>query len=143
VVFIPVIAVLLLGVDAWMVVATRGWEAKAEDLRSDSTDLGDTLAHTRADLEFVEAETEVVGDQSTAAEARTGELADEAAQERAQWEAFRDVSYAFEQCAADRLLVVRGLWEHGRAFVADLSAQSVSECAAAQATLDVLLAAGG
>jgi hypothetical protein len=126
-----------------MVIAIEGWQDRADALQSKSTDLGESLAVVRSDIEGAEAEAALLTTQNDAAEVRAAELATEAATERARLDAFTNVSLAFEECAADRLQIVRGLWEHGSGFVASLEAPTAAECAAAQATLDGLVAAGG
>lgn len=143
VVVLPALATLLLGLDAWMVVAIQGWQDQSDTLRSKSVSLGESLAQVQAEVESVEAETELLTVQKSSAEVRVGELTDEAAAERARMDAFLNASLDFGTCATDRLGIIKGLWEHGRGSVADLEAPTSAECAAAQATLDGLMATGG
>ncbi|MBN2176229.1 MAG: hypothetical protein JW722_01055 [Demequinaceae bacterium] len=138
-VFVPLLAALMVGVDAWLVVTLDRWEGDAEHLRTEAAELGRSIGETDASIEEAESEIAMLSTQQSTAALRADELADEAAGEQALSDAFRDVALDLEECVTDRFAIVTGLWNHGRAFVASLATQTASECAAAQATLDRLI----
>ncbi|MCJ7827305.1 MAG: hypothetical protein MUP36_03605, partial [Demequinaceae bacterium] len=92
-----------------------------------------------ADIEEAEAEIVMLDEQQEAAALRADDLSGEAATEQALSDAIRNAALDLETCVTNRFEVVKGLWEHGRTYVATLDAQTNRDCAAAQATLDRLI----
>jgi len=136
--FLISLAVLMVGVDAWMVVALDGWKSEAEDLTAEAESLGLDIADVQAQIEGAEAEIAVLDDQREDATAREHELAGETSAETQLTDDIQGVILDLGKCVTDRLKVVRGLWEHGSGYVATLNAQANQNCAAAQSALTAL-----
>lgn len=129
----------MIGMDTWIVFAVDGWKSESKDLAAEAESLGQEIASIQATIEGAEDEFAILEDQRNAATQRDSELSEETTTDVQLTYEIRDVVEDLGKCITDRLKVVRGLWEHGSAYVASLNAQANQECAVAQSAFAALV----